>query len=388
MTVNAINGSLMSGLSAVDGVSFSTLTAINGQTLAVIGVPGVASTIIFADGAEHNAAANDKWLQTGANPTIASGATDAHGRYYDCSTNAATLDLGQNLASISCGMRLMSQTDATSQVLLFNDSTNNQLNLQYVAGGAFAIRRNTTTLATGTFTSSLNTWYYVVLSATIDNSGSVTARIYSAAGTLLDTITFTGDTQNTANAFANRVVIGGSANDALLDDIWIASTNVNYGPLRVETVYPDGDGSSSAWTIGAGSGAEWELVDEAQNNDSTDYLIGSNPGEISLFTFADRALTGAIHAVQVTPVTSRAAAVAGVQFRVVARIGGVNYNGSTYTFPSSGFDAHPYSFGTNPATGLAWNSSELASAQFGVEFIAGAVQAWCTQIVLELVTAI
>lgn len=355
------------------------------------GVPGVATDIIFADGAEHNTAADDKWPATGSNPTIASGVTGAHGRCYDLSANPLILNLNQNLASLAAGARFRFRVDATQDILLFRDgTTNTQVKVQYVAGGAIAVLRNTTSLdsSAGGLTS-LDTWYYIEMGATIDNaSGSVTVKIYSDAGALLDTLTFAGDTQNTANGFANHVFVAGTNNDGYADNIWIADSAPTYGPQRVETLYPDGDGALTQWAVGAGSGADWELVDEAQNNDSTDYLQAASTSLISLFTFQDRALTGAIHGVQVTPVIARAAAVGGVQFRVIARIGGVNYNGTTFTIPASGFFARPHCFGTNPATGLAWNSSELASAEFGVESIAVPVDLHMTQIVIEIVTAI
>lgn len=383
----------MSGLTAVDGVSFSTLTAINGQTLAVIGVPGVASDIIFADAVEHNTAGDDKWLNTGSNPTISSGVTDAHGRVYDLSVNPISLAIGQNLTDFAIGARFRFQTDATQQIILSRDgtlSTNNQIIVSYVAGGSISISRNATQLdITAGSTVSLNAWYYIEVGATIDNTtGSVTCKIYNDSGTLLDTLSFSGDTQNTANSFISHVFIAGANNDAYADDLWIADSTTLYGPLRVENLYPDGDGALTQWAVHAGSGADWELVDEAQNNDATDDLVETSTNLISLFTFQDRALTGAIHAVQVTPVVSRAAAVGGVQFRVVARIGGVNYNGTTLTLGQSGYHARPYCFSTNPATGLAWNSSEVASAEFGVESIATPVDIFLTQIVLELVTAV
>lgn len=395
MTVNAINGSLMSGLSAVDGVSFSTLSAINGQTLAVIGVPGVASAIIWADGAEHNTAADDKWELSSAALPISSGSADAHGRYYSNATLRQSHAIGANLATLSCGLRFKVPTAlGTDNLIRFQDTTaNNQLCFQIENTGAFRVARGNagTVLATSsTGLITVGNWYYCEFSATINNTtGSYTAKLYNDSGTLLGTLTASSvDTQDTANASANTIDVGGTNSDTLTDDFWLDNTGALYGPLRVETLYPDGDGTLTQWAVGAGSGAEWELVDEAQNNDSTDYLGAASVNLISLCTFQDRALSGAIHAVQVTPVVARAAAVGGVQFRAVVRIGGVNYNGTTFTFTSNGFVARPHCWGTNPATGLAWNSSELAGAEFGVESIAVPVDVFCTQIVLELVTAI
>lgn len=355
------------------------------------GVPGVATDIIFVDGAEHNTAANDKWIDTTSNPTIASGVTGAHGRCYDLSANPLILNLNQNLVSLAAGGRFRFRVDASQTILLFRDTaSNNQLSIRYVAGGAVDILRGTTTSLDSTAAGliSLDTWYYMEMGATIDNTtGSVTVKIYSDAGTLLDTLTFAGDTQQTANAFANHVLVAGTNNDGYADDLWIADSATLYGPLRVETLYPDGDGALSQWVVGAGSGAEWELVDEAQNNDSTDYLQSITTGHISLFTFQNRALTGAIHAVQVSPVVSASAAVGGIQYRPLVRIGGVNYVGTTFTLDNT-FETRPFCWGVSPATGLAWTDSELASAESGVERTNATINVWFTQIVVEVVCAI
>lgn len=56
MTVNAVNGSLLSAISAVDGVARSTLSAINGQTLAASNVPAVVghSLLYTGNGGTNN----------------------------------------------------------------------------------------------------------------------------------------------------------------------------------------------------------------------------------------------------------------------------------------------------------------------------------------------
>jgi hypothetical protein len=312
---------------------------------------------------------------------------------YNLSANPAILNLNQNLTSLSAGRRYRPTTDSTQDILLFRDTASNtQLKVQYQTGGTIAVLRNTTGLDnTSAGLISLNTWYWIEMAATIDNTtGSVTVKIYDDSLTLLDTLSFSGDTQNTANAFANHVLIAGTNDDNYADDIWISSTNALYGPLRVETIYPTGNGDTHEWTrAGTDSGTDWGQVDEAQDNGTTDYLESATNGKIHLFTFPARSLTGAIHAVQVVPTLGLSGAVGGMTLRAVCRIGGVNYVGSTVTL-SNAFKTYPFAWGTNPSTSAAWDDAGLASAQFGIERVAGTestVFEQLTQCVIEVVSA-
>lgn len=364
------------------------------RSVALGGVPGVASTIIFADGADHVSSGVIKWPDGSDPPTAAP--TGAHGSAYDHSSLAGTYNINQNLADLSAGARYRFRVDATSLILLFSDtSANVQVGLQYIAGGRIAVVRGPSSTVldqTAAGVISLDTWYYVELGATINNTtGSVTAKIYDDSGTLLDTLTFSGDTQNTANAFANHFIIGGSANDAYAEDIWLASTSALYGPLRVETLYPDGAGNSAQCARGgADSGANWSQCDETINNGTTDYVIADNANDIDLYTFQNGGLAGAIHAVQVMPAVARAAAAGPTTSRAVVRIGGTNYFGTTHTLTTNAptFRARGHCWGTSPATGLAWTEAELASAEFGFQGVTLTVNVHCTQVAVEVVRAI
>ncbi len=355
------------------------------------GVAGVSTTVIFVDGVAHMTSPDDKWPETTSNPSIATGVTGAHGRVYDLAANNLIRNLGQNLASLSSGQRWQIRVDATQDILLFRDTASTtQVKVRYNAGGSFDVLRNTTVLdSTAAGLVAINTWFYLEMGSTIDNTtGSVTVKIYNDSLTLLDTLTFSGDTQNTANAFANHIILAGSACDAYVEDIWVASTNVSYGPLRVETLYPTGNGASNPFARGgADSGANWSQVDEAQNNDNTDFITSSTVGDIDLFTFPSRSLTGAIHAVQITAVAQRESASTTVM-RHVARVAGSNFAGSNKTLTSA-WIAHVHAMGVNPNTSAAWNSSELIGFQGGVEVVSvtASVDVQVTQVVLEILTA-
>src|SRR5689334_13321992 len=105
-------------------------------------VPGVATSIIFADGVEHISAANEKWLaSTGGNPPIAASEAGAHGRCYNNATLREAHDIGANLATLSAGCRFKLVTVAADNLLRFQDSSTNQLTIQIQASGAFSVAR-------------------------------------------------------------------------------------------------------------------------------------------------------------------------------------------------------------------------------------------------------
>jgi hypothetical protein len=152
-------------------------------------------------------------------------------------------------------------------------------------------------------------------------------------------------------------------------------------------MYPTGDGSLVQWTRGgADSGANWSQLDEAQDNGGTDYLHEVTNGNINLCTFPGRARTGtAIHAVQVTMVAQRSAAVGGITFRARVKIDGTDYTGATQALLNN-FTAFVECWGASPDSGVGWVDSEFAGFEAGVEKIAGAggVDINLTQLVIEI----
>jgi hypothetical protein len=354
--------------------------------------PGVATAMVYIDGGDHVTSGDDKWL-TG-NPSITSGA-GIHTRAYDNSAARGARDIAA-LTTLSGGLKFRIGTDASDNFFRFMDtSVTNQVVLRYVAGGRFAVARgNTPTVlaqsSLGVITVGQD--YYAEIAVVIDNTGSFTANLYDSTGTLVTTLSDPSiDTQETANNVVNRIDVGGTTCDSITEDIWINGDGTLYGPLRVETLYATGNGSTQEWDVGAGSGAHWELVDEAQNNDATDYVQSPFNSEIELFTFPARVLTGTIYAIQVSPVATRSGAVGGMTFRPMGRIDGNDHFGATKTLTSAWL-THPHCWGVNPQTGLGWaDGDETGGNEFGVQRVAGTestVRVQVTQVVLEILTAI
>jgi len=125
------------------------------------------------------------------------------------------------------------------------------------------------------------TWKHVEFKAMIDNAaGAFEVRVnerivLSASGV---------DTQNTANASANRVYFG--VGDRLLDNLWIcdgagATFNNFIGELRVITRRPNAAGFYTQWT--PNTGLNWAAVDDPQTDNDSTYVSSITPGNKDSF---------------------------------------------------------------------------------------------------------
>lgn len=174
------------------------------------------------------------------------------------------------------------------------DAGNAQCELRMDIGGHVLITRNGTTLATSTGTLTPNTWYHVNPKFVIDNSvGAVDVHI-----NLASFVSVSGaDTQNTANATFNQVLINStSARDQAHDHFIFYDTTSGAGnnPTTFLTGYHVVDPGTSPFVTGAGANADWapstgsnyQNIDEANANDDTDYNASSTPGQIDTFAIA------------------------------------------------------------------------------------------------------
>lgn len=263
------------------------------------------------------------------------------------------------------------QTDAlgAGTVLTFLDAGSAQLEVRITAGGLFTVTKNGSVLGTSSATYVINTWYYMEFKCKIDPSTGT----YELRQNGVSIISGSGaNTRNTANSTVNQVkLIAGVANQEY-DDVYILNTSgsVNndfLGECRILMNLPTGDGNSSQWTPSTGVN-HWANVDEATPNDDTDYNSDATVGHIDLFTFASISPTGTIAAVQTT-LTARKDDAGARQIAEQCRSSSTNYTGATQTMNST-YGMTSEIRETDPATGIAWTTTGVNNAQFGVKVIA------------------
>ena len=219
----------------------------------------------------------------------------------------------------------------------------------------------------------LNTFVYVEVKMTIANTVSANSCILRINGIEVANAT-AGDSQGTANAFANRISIGlgtdgGFAHTGTFDDFYVCNTsgsvNNNFlGDCIVETIRPNVDGFYTDGTPSSGS-SHYEMVDENTPN-LTDFVTLAGVGDRDSFGFTN-----------LTPLSSRV--VYGVQAnaavakddggtRIVApfaRSGTTDLSGQTKAVAADQLYSSAV-FETDPNTGTGWTQSSVNDAEFGL----------------------
>jgi hypothetical protein len=228
-----------------------------------------------------------------------------------------------------------------------------------------------TVLGTGSSGLTANTWAYVEVKVTInDTTGSVHVRVNGAPVLALTNV----DTRNAGNPTANAVRLGSTGNLSTsvfeYDDIYIfdgtGSVNNDFaGDCRVAAVRPTGAGATAAWTPSAG--ANYACVDEAPPNADTDYVSSATAGQTDTYAFADLAVIGTVKAVQATAVVRKDDA--GTRtLALVARPGGTDRPGATQAVGDS-YGSLSEIWNTNPDTAGAWTVAELNAGEWGVKLV-------------------
>lgn len=143
-------------------------------------------------------------------------------------------------------------------------STTGALKLMDLDGGATQVGSDSSAL-------SLNTWYRVELK--YDATGGLSAV---SAEARLDGTSFASSSSITIASTVGRVnfgVFSAAANtDFYWDDLAI-NTSSFPGAGKIVHLAPNAAGDNASWTIGAGSGLNYQQVDETTPDDATTYLL-------------------------------------------------------------------------------------------------------------------
>lgn len=222
----------------------------------------------------------------------------------------------------------------------------------------------------GTTTLSLNTWYYIEIKSTIDNSnGSYELKIdgiteYSDSGI---------DTKYLGDANWNRldfyVSSGPASGDILVDDLYVtdSSGSVNTGFLgdtHIETLFPNSDAGTNQWTTSTGTD-HYALVDDNPMDDSS-YLEDDTSGNRELFDMDSLTGSGSIVAT-VSNVTYAVTDAEVINIKPVIKSGTTTTTGSSSVIASTDWSKQVEIYEEDPDTTSAWTKTAVNAAQFGFE---------------------
>lgn len=226
----------------------------------------------------------------------------------------------------------------------------------------------------------LNVWHHVSINVEIEDatgSGHDLEIYFDGKPQIFPTTrilrTIQGDPVTGFN-FGPRVAVGTFD----VDDVWLLdpddaqSPTTQIGDKVVATVYPDGDGNTSAWTLFGGA-SDWESVDEGAGVDhdgNTTYVSSQTLGQQSLFTLgAIPAATETVEsAVAINYVSSKEAALGGPGFHAVKRTSTTTVVDDTFVM-QSGQDDYLNSQKIWHSDGLdaTWTEATINSSEFGME---------------------
>jgi hypothetical protein len=270
-----------------------------------------------------------------------------------------------------------SAATAINQIVHFLDGATLHIALAMDATGHLQFIRNATVLATSANAMSATTWYHIEMKVTIGDAGDAPSGRYQVKVDGSDWIADSGtgqDTRNAGNANISVLKLFGAGNaqpgiwvtDIYLLDTSGAVANDFLGPCRFHVLRPEGVGYSAQWT---GNFADnfINVRDRHADGDAT-FNQDSTAGHIDAFEMTD-VPAGTVHALQHVIEARRDAGAARV-IRPITRIGGTNYNGTSFTMAASHlFYCDPVS--VSPATGgaTAWDDAEVDGAEFGYELV-------------------
>lgn len=254
--------------------------------------------------------------------------------------NAGTLILGARFKATSA-------PNGNGHIFTFLDSGTRQMELKLNSSGHLVVSRDGTTLGTGASTLITNLWYYLEYKVTFHNSTGI-AVLKLDGNTELN---LTGqDTQMSANAYANQIQLGrhdGGFTDSaqFADFVCLDTTNSGIsgapnndflGDIRVEAIYPNGNGNSSQFVGSDGNSTDnYLLVDENPENGDTDYVESNTVGNKDTYNYGSVTPTnGLVFGIQVNSY-SRKTDAGTRKFKHVVRSATVEQDGPEHTLLTS-----------------------------------------------------
>jgi len=242
-----------------------------------------------------------------------------------------------------------------------------KLELRISSAGVLVAYDSATTpvlMATGTTALAAGTWYRIELMAATGTTAAWEVKIDGVSE-----MSGTGDLSTSNNGgvifgkFADR---NGNSVDFFYDD-YLASNSAYPGAGKSSLLAPDANGTYQAFSIGAGSGSHYQIVNELPQNGDTSYLLSTltaNDAETEDMAASPSGI-GVINCACPMAVVKRDGASNGA-IRLRLRSGSTDSTtGSNYA-STSAYAAIGRLYDTDPATSAAWTTSGLDGCQVGI----------------------
>lgn len=276
----------------------------------------------------------------------------------------------------SSGLSLVAQEIISFRGLSNFGALSEHVSIDIESDGSITANRTTTELGSSSAgVVSHNTWHYIEAKVFISNTVG-TVDVYVDGSSVLSLTS--QDTQNNSNRDANIIAVGfmgSNTNDSQRDDIYIADTtgltnnDILVGPLAVETLTPNADGTTNNFTPLSGLD-NYAMVDDGSSpDDDTTYVSSGTVSDQDLYAFSD--MSGYSQTIDsvvaVEPMMHLRKEHSGARIvRTLAR------NGLTTTEGADQGCGTEYRYireiyETDPDGGGAWDETAVNSAEFGIK---------------------
>lgn len=330
----------------------------------------------FADGFDHYAVGDilAKWTVVPTGPaSMITGRFGSGQAARFAAWNRTVTKVIDAQATWIVGFAFRSAALVTSGVLVrFLDGAVVHVDLRLDASGHLFFTRNGTTIGSvGTTVLSASTYYYLEVKVTISDTVGVAALRINGVSELNGTSL---DTRNAGNSTADTIsfiVSPGSADTIDLDDLTIcdgtgsAPTNDFLGDVRVEALFPNGNGNTSNLVGSDGNSTDNYLLVDETTPATADYVESSTPTDKDTYTYTNPTSTsGTVYGVQILPYAAKTDA--GVRsIKSIARLSGTEVDSAAKTLSATAA-YFPDVREAKPGGG-AWSISDVSSAEFGVK---------------------
>lgn len=219
-------------------------------------------------------------------------------------------------------------------------------------------------VATGSTVLAQDTWYRIEFIVRNSSSGSYELRVDGSTE-------LSGTGFNFGASDANRFLFGKSVNlngntvDFFYDDVMI-SDSAFPGAGQISVMLPNANGNYQTWSIGAGSGSHYQIVNEVPPDGNTSYLLSTgvltNAETEALQDTGTVGISGTINSVKAVAVASQDSTTGNIK----ARLRSATTDSDATGFPTStSYILYSKIGDVDPATGSAWVVSALDSIETG-----------------------
>lgn len=338
-------------------------------------------SLIFFDGFDHyTSSPTGKWTSLSGSSMVSTGGRRNSGYMRtggafsgyqwdkNFSANKTTLIFGLAIKIADFG------NPFDTCIIRLLDGTTSQCELGVSSTGALYVSRNNSKFAYGDNVLSTSTFTYVEWKVTIGSSGSSEIRV-NGNPTPYQTLSAI-NTQNTSNAYATKFTLGAyryeNTNYPLyfyVDDFYVcdnsgSTANTFLGDVRVDTIFPNGEGTYLQGTPSTGT-THYTLVDETSPN-TTDYVTVTTATNRDSYNLQDlQSLSSqSIYGVQVNAYTAKTDG----NYKTAAsfiKSGATILDGTEYA-PATSYSFNTSLFDTDPNTSGAWTQSAVNSIEAGI----------------------